>query len=43
MAHYKKKKIPIFAGYINLKAINGVIFPYMLKIKLTKNILLIKL
>ena len=27
MDHYKSKKIPIFAGYINLKAINGVIFP----------------
>ena len=27
MARYKSKKIPIFAGYINLKAINGIIFP----------------
>lgn len=27
MGLYKSKKIKIFAGYINLKAINGVIFP----------------
>ena len=34
------EKNRVFAGYINLKPINGVIFPRMLKIKSIKNILL---
>ena len=27
MDHYKMKKKNVFAGYINLKPINGIIFP----------------
>ena len=36
-------KKPIFAGYINLKPINGIIFHLTPKINLTKNTSLVNL
>jgi sporadic carbohydrate cluster protein (TIGR04323 family) len=37
------KKIPIFAGYINLKAINGVIFPSYAQNQINKDFIVNKL